>query len=69
MLSTQDAHLKQGHAAEIIGKVQDDLTVKCYRAIDLGEKFGKGSIGGLKGLVYSQMPRLFSSSGRDRVHA
>ena len=29
------------NAAEIIGKVQPDLTVKCYQATDFGQIFGR----------------------------
>ena len=28
------------NAAEIIGKVQPDLTVKCFQATDFGQNFG-----------------------------
>ena len=30
-----------GNAAEIIGKVQEDLMVKCFQATDFGTNFGK----------------------------
>ena len=29
------------NAAEVIGKVQPDLTVKCYQATDFGGTFGR----------------------------
>ena len=35
------AHLTAGNAAEIIGKVQEDLTVKCFQATDFGTNFGE----------------------------
>jgi hypothetical protein len=37
----QDAHLTLNHAAEIIGKIQPDLSVKVLQATDFGAGFGR----------------------------
>ena len=36
----QDAHLALGNAAEIIGKVQPDLSVKVFQCTDWGSNIG-----------------------------
>ncbi len=35
-LLNRDAHLSVGHAVEIVGKVNNDLTVRVLRATDFG---------------------------------
>ena len=40
-LAQQDAHLQMGNAAEIVGKVQSDLTIKVYQAVDFGGNIGE----------------------------
>ena len=42
-LNKQDSHLQVGHAVEVIGKVQQDLTVKVLNSTDLGTNVGKSS--------------------------
>ena len=39
----QDSHLTQNNAAEVIGKVQMDLSIKVLQATDFGTNFGTGS--------------------------
>jgi hypothetical protein len=39
---TQDAHLQLNHAVEIIGKVQNDLSVRVMASTDLGPESGIG---------------------------
>ncbi|RDL39440.1 Nucleic acid-binding protein [Venustampulla echinocandica] len=39
-LLNRDAHLTVGHAVEIVGKVNNDLTVKVLSATDLGREGG-----------------------------
>lgn len=34
----RDAHLTVGHAVEIVGKVNQDLSVKVLRAVDMGKE-------------------------------
>ena len=41
IISTKDAHLQMGNAAEIVGKVQNDLSVRAYQATDFGSNIGK----------------------------
>ena len=36
----QDAHLTLNNAAEVIGKVQQDLSVKVFQATDFGSNLG-----------------------------
>ncbi|KAL8882815.1 MAG: hypothetical protein Q9198_000247 [Flavoplaca austrocitrina] len=36
----QDAHLTLNNAVEIIGKVQPDLTIKVFQAMDFGSNIG-----------------------------
>jgi replication factor A3 len=38
--NTQDAHLQVGNAVEIVGKVNQDLSIKVLRATDFGNNFG-----------------------------
>ena len=38
----QDAHLQLNHAVEIIGKVQNDLSVKVLSSMDMGPEGGIG---------------------------
>ena len=38
--ASQDAHLLMGNAVEIVGKVQPDLSVKVYQAVDFGTNIG-----------------------------
>jgi hypothetical protein len=38
--TNQDSHLQLGHATEIIGKVQQDLSVKVLSSTDLGTDIG-----------------------------
>ena len=38
----QDAHLQLNNAAEIVGKVQQDLSIKVFQATDFGSNIGKG---------------------------
>lgn len=40
---TQEAHLLAGNAAQIIGKVNPDLSIKVLSSMDLGTKVGKSS--------------------------
>ncbi|PVH89528.1 replication factor A protein 3 [Cadophora sp. DSE1049] len=35
----RDAHLTVGHAVEIVGKVNQDLSVKVLMAVDMGREF------------------------------
>lgn len=42
VLGTQDAHLQLNHAVEIIGKVQNDLSVRVMASTDFGPE---GAIG------------------------
>ncbi|KAL6721822.1 hypothetical protein ACLMJK_000927 [Lecanora helva] len=37
----RDAHLNLNNAAEVVGKVQQDLSVRCYQAMDFGSNIGK----------------------------
>lgn len=37
----QDSHLTVGNAIEIVGKVNQDLSVKVLKATDMGTGFGK----------------------------
>ena len=37
----QESHLTLNHAVEVVGKVQQDLTVKCLATIDFGPNFGE----------------------------
>jgi replication factor A3 len=36
----QDSHLVPGNAVEIVGKVNQDLTVKVLKATDMGSNLG-----------------------------
>ncbi|KAL2075485.1 hypothetical protein VTL71DRAFT_428 [Oculimacula yallundae] len=38
----RDAHLTVGHAVEIVGKVNQDLSVKVLMAVDMGKDFDYG---------------------------
>lgn len=38
----KDAHLQLNHAAEVIGKVQGDLSVKMMASVDLGPESSIG---------------------------
>jgi replication factor A3 len=38
----QDSHLQLNHAVEIIGKVQNDLSVRVMASTDLGPESGIG---------------------------
>jgi hypothetical protein len=38
----QDSHLQPNHAVEIIGKVQNDLSVRVMASTDLGPESGIG---------------------------
>ena len=40
-----------GNAAEIVGKVQNDLSIRAYQATDFGDKIGKCTDGN-EGLSY-----------------
>lgn len=40
---TKDAHLSVNNAVEIVGKVQQDLSVKVYQATDFGSNIGTTS--------------------------
>lgn len=40
-MGSKDAHLQMGNAAEVVGKVQSDLTVRAYQATDFGSNIGK----------------------------
>ena len=42
LVRTQDAHLQLNHAVEIIGKVQNDLSVKVLSSMDMGPEGGIG---------------------------
>jgi hypothetical protein len=44
---TQEAHLLAGNAAQIIGKVNPDLSIKVLSSMDLGTKVGKSPNPGL----------------------
>lgn len=46
LVRAQDAHLTLNNAVEIIGKVQPDLSVKVFQAMDFGSNMGKPSPGG-----------------------
>ncbi|KAG8530415.1 uncharacterized protein KY384_004917 [Bacidia gigantensis] len=37
----RDAHLQMGNAAEIVGKVQQDLSVRAFQAVDFGSNIGE----------------------------
>jgi replication factor A3 len=37
----QDSHLAVNHAIEVIGRVQDDLSVKVLNSTDFGTDFGE----------------------------
>lgn len=41
-MGQQDAHLSLNNAVEIVGKVQQDLSVKVFQATDFGSNIGKG---------------------------
>ena len=40
----QDSHLQLNHAVEIIGKVQNDLSVRVMASTDLGPESGIGEL-------------------------
>jgi hypothetical protein len=40
----QEAHLQMNHAVEIIGKVQNDLSVKVMASTDFGPENGIGEL-------------------------
>lgn len=40
---SQDAHLSLNNAVELVGKVQQDLSVKVYQATDFGSNIGNES--------------------------
>ena len=40
MLEQQDAHLQLNNAAEVVGKVQQDLSIKVFQATDFGSNIG-----------------------------
>lgn len=40
-MGEQDAHIQMGNAAEIVGKVQPDLTMRAYQATDFGANIGE----------------------------
>lgn len=42
MLEQQDAHLQLNNAAEVVGKVQQDLSIKVFQATDFGSNIGTG---------------------------
>ena len=42
MLAQQDAHLQLNNAVEVVGKVQQDLSVKVFQAMDFGSNIGTG---------------------------
>ena len=33
---SRDAHLTVGNVVEVLGKVNQDLSIKCFKAIDMG---------------------------------
>ena len=39
-LPPQDAHLQLNNAAEVVGKVQQDLSIKVFQATDFGSTIG-----------------------------
>ncbi len=41
-MGQQDAHLSLNNAVEIVGKVQQDLSVKVFQATDFGSNIGRG---------------------------
>ncbi|KAG9245585.1 replication factor A protein 3 [Calycina marina] len=38
-----DSHLTMGHAVEVIGKVNHDLSIKAFRTTDFGDRFDMGA--------------------------
>lgn len=42
MLGQQDAHLQLNNAVEVVGKVQQDLSIKVFQATDFGSNIGTG---------------------------
>ena len=51
----RDAHLTVGHAVEIVGKVNQDLSVKVLKATDLGVGLGEFLFVGFRRGVGAQM--------------
>jgi len=37
---SQDSHLTLHNAAEVVGKVQNDLSIRVFQATDFGDKIG-----------------------------
>lgn len=42
VLLNHDAHLANGHAAQVIGKVNPDLSIKVLSSVDLGNSYDFG---------------------------